>query len=336
MFDGRVTRPFTAQDHNVLSADTPFAWIDVRADGPHDPEVAPFLAGIGFEDPLVSFTSHSEGTGMFQQFAGNLVGATWATSDDSNDPVLVHLVWNPDRMITIRCGADKVMATVKEQIDARGQHLFAHPTAVPGVVMEIILNSVDRCLTQIAGSVDALDGAIISSVDPGQLEQLRAVRSDLAPWARVLPTYLDNVNQAIIDPTSLPGMDATGAQYLQAYSARVQSTVSRVGGVLDAVRNAAQDYQTEVANRQGQRINQLTIVSIVFLPVTFLTGYFGMNFQWLVNSTQSFGIWILLGVLLPIAIVLTSVGVLSRHGFTLAGSPRRGATRRSSPAESPR
>ena len=307
----------------MLSSDTPFAWIDVRADGPNDPEVAPFLGTIGFGSPLASYTSHTDGSGMFQQFDANLVGATWAAPDTGNDPVLIHLVWNPDRMVTIRDGADNVMAMVKQEIDVRGPHLFTHPTAVPGVVMEVILSSVDQRLTRIAGDVDALDAAIIESVASSQLQELRSIRSELAPLARVLPTYLDNVNQAVIDPTSLPGMDATGAQYLQAYSGRVQSTVSRVGGVGEAIRDAAQDYQTEVGNKQGQRINQLTIVSIVFLPVTFLTGYFGMNFQWLVNSTQSFGIWVLLGVLMPIVIVLASVGVLSRRGFTVPRSTRR-------------
>lgn len=321
IFDGHTTRAYTPQDRDVLSPDTPFVWIDVRSDGADDAQVKPFLASVGFSDVLAAYTTQREGSGMFQQFDNNLVGATWAAPDSGDVPVLVHVVWNAGRMVTVRDGADRVMEEVKNEIDARGVHLFGQPTAVPAVVMELILGSIDRRLTQIAEAVDALDVQIITKVAVTQMQQLRVLRQQLAPLITRLPTYLDNVTEALTDPSTLPGVDATGAQYLQAYSARVQSTVSRVSTVSDAIRNAAQDYQTEIGNKQGQRINQLTIVSILFLPVTFLTGYFGMNFQWLVNSTQTFGTWVTLGVLLPVAIVLASAAILARRGFSLARKP---------------
>ena len=324
IFDGHTTRAFTAADHDIVSADTPFGWIDVCADGPDDPQVAPFLASLGFSDILAAYTSRSDGLGLFQQFDNNLVGATWAMPDEGNEPVIVHLVWNPARLVTVRAGANKAMASVTQQIDARGLHLFSEPTVVPGVVMELILASVDSRLTNIDGEVADLDGEIIVAVSPAQLPRLRAIRDQVAPLARRLPTYLDNVAEAFVDPTSLPGMDSNGAQYLQAYQGKVQSTVSRIGDVESSIRDAAQDYQTEVGNKQGQRINQLTIVSILFLPITFLTGYFGMNFQWLVNETESFSSWLLLGAVAPVVVVLASAGVLARRGFDL----RRSATSR--------
>jgi hypothetical protein len=48
-----------------------------------------------------------------------------------------------------------------------------------------------------------------------------------------------------------------------------------------------------------------------------MTGYFGMNFQWLVNSTQTFATWVVLGAILPIAAVIVSVWLLQRKGFKI-------------------
>ena len=42
-------------------------------------------------------------------------------------------------------------------------------------------------------------------------------------------------------------------------------------------------YLSTVANRQGEINKQLTIIATIFLPLTFLTGFLGQNFTWLIG-----------------------------------------------------
>ncbi|MEI6623229.1 MAG: CorA family divalent cation transporter [Actinomycetes bacterium] len=330
-FDGQGAKPFTMADKAILAADTPYAWVDVRASGPADPELEPFLTELGFSDVMAAYATRSEAAGMFQVVNDNLVGATWA-ADEGNNPALVHFVWDAARLVTVRFGGDRALQSVYKQIEARGPHLFTQPTVVPGVVLDLILASVDRRLTEIDSQIADLDAQIIEHANPSQLHQLRTIGGEITPLARRLPVYLDDLSEALVDPSTLPGMDTAGAQFLQVYQSHVRDTVSRVGDASDAMRSAAQDYQTELANRQGNRINQLTVVSMIFLPVTFLTGYFGMNFQWLINETQSAGIWLALGVILPVLAVVGSTAALSRNGFVIRS---KRAARRNDPVTAP-
>ncbi len=42
-------------------------------------------------------------------------------------------------------------------------------------------------------------------------------------------------------------------------------------------------YLTSISNRLGEQTCRLTVVATIFLPLTFLTGFFGMNFAFLVG-----------------------------------------------------
>ncbi len=317
IFDGTTVRPFAPADAQALTTSTPYAWVDIVPSGPHDPEVVSLLQGMGFTSMLAAYTTRTYSAGMFQAFGDNMMGSTYATADSGDTPVLVHCVWNAGCFITIHQGADQAMAKALEDLKPRAPQLFASPGPVPGILMQLILDSIDRELTDLQTQVGVLDGQIIVTTNPGQLTQLQQFRTAAETLGITLPGYAENLSESLVDPSSLPGMDAAGVQALQTYAACVNDVVQRIDSLAGDVRSAIQDYQGQVSAAQGNRINQLTLVSIIFLPITFMTGYFGMNFQWLVNSTETFGSWVLLGFLAPIAAVIVSSWLLRRGGFAL-------------------
>src|SRR5262249_12107792 len=75
------------------------------------------------------------------------------------------------------------------------------------------------------------------------------------------------------------------------YYRDVQDHVVRVLDQLDAARdlinNARDTHIAMVTNRQQEASKQLTLVATVFLPLTFITGFFGQNFGFMVNNVAS-------------------------------------------------
>lgn len=317
IFDGSTLRPFDPSDAQAVSTSTPYAWIDVIPSGPQDPQVLALLKDMGFTEVVAQYTTRNYSSGMFQAFGDNMLGSTYAAPDSGDTPVLIHCVWNTGCFVTIRTGADKAIAAAREDLGPRAKSLFASPGPVPGVLLQLILDSIDRQLTSLQTEIALLDGQIIVTTNPGQITQLQQLRSPIEALATTIPGYAENLSESLVDPTSLPGVDAAGSQALQTYEACVNDVVQRIDSAGSDIRSAIQDYQGQVSASQGNRINQLTLVSIIFLPITFMTGYFGMNFQWLVNSTQTFGTWLLLGALLPIVAVIVSVWLLQLKGFNI-------------------
>lgn len=323
IFDGTTHRPYTPQDAQALSADTPYAWIDVVVTEPGDADVMPLLKQIGFTDVVAAYTTRAYSSGMFQVFGDNMLGSTYVSADsDQNPPVLVHCVWKKGCFLTLRQGGDKAVAAALDEFKPRASVLFASPGPVPGIIMQLLLDSIDRQLTTLQTQVALLDEEIIVTSNPNQLTSLQQVRKPLEDLGTRLPTYAENVKVSLIDPGSIPGIDQEGVHALQTYSACVNDIVARIDSAAGDIRSAIQDYQGQVSTKQGNRINQLTLVSIIFLPISFLTGYFGMNFQFLVNESMSFAAWFLLGAVLPVVCVVLSMALLRRGGFKV-GHPLR-------------
>jgi magnesium transporter len=77
--------------------------------------------------------------------------------------------------------------------------------------------------------------------------------------------------------------------YLIRISDMVDSYRDLLSGSLDA-------YMSMVSNRLNDVTKQLTIIATVFLPLSFLTGFFGQNLGWLVNHIGSLTAFLVFGI----------------------------------------
>ena len=65
----------------------------------------------------------------------------------------------------------------------------------------------------------------------------------------------------------------------------------------------------------NQMAGRLTVVATFFLPLTFATGFFGMNFGWMVNHIDSAIAFFLLGCGSMAVTIVIAAGLLMRAGY---------------------
>lgn len=131
-------------------------------------------------------------------------------------------------------------------------------------------------------------------------EQIRSLRTRLTTLRlRIGPerALFERVGEEIEHVSSL---QPDRHQYFDRIQAQLDRAVDRIDAASQALSNALQVKLNETSYR-------LTIVATIFLPLTFITGFFGMNFGWMVGEVDSAAAFWLLGVgsmlLLLIALV---------------------------------
>jgi Mg2+ and Co2+ transporter CorA len=321
MFDGHTVSPCTIEQAATASSTTGLTWIDVKFDSTTDPQINPMLTALGIDPTQVSLVSNPGDSVAFNVTKTGFAGIAWMDDQAGLPAERLYFTWNANRMVTMRLAGDQAIAEVQQRVMNRADLLLSDPSTVLGVVLQMLLVGVQQGLVKLATQVAALDEQILNTANPSndQNQQLAVLRKSMAPLALNLPAYDINVDSALIDPQSIPAMTPGGIAQLQTFANQVDGTAQFIQTITDSMRNALQDLQAQVAGWQGNRINQLTIVTIIFLPITFLTGYFGMNFNWLDDQLNSMGSYLFWGLLVPVLIVMASIAILIRKGFTFTG-----------------
>jgi len=93
------------------------------------------------------------------------------------------------------------------------------------------------------------------------------------------------------DLTLFPGDEV--AYYRDVYDHAVR-VIDQLDAARDLTSSALDVHAAFLANQQGEVSKRLTIVATIFLPLTFVTGFFGQNFGWLISHiTGDASFWFL-------------------------------------------
>ena len=93
----------------------------------------------------------------------------------------------------------------------------------------------------------------------------------------------------------------------------------RISDMVDSYRDltsgALEAYTSMVSNRLNDVTKQLTIIATVFLPLSFLTGFFGQNLGWLVEHIGSLAAFLIFGVGTELLAVIGLLTLFWRRGW---------------------
>ena len=324
LFDGTTAQPCSVEQARAAANQPGIAWIDVLLQPSESSAAAPMLQAAGVDPTLESLLGDDDRTD-FTVTPSTIRGVCWIADGENAPAQRVVFEWNQMRLVTLRSGGDAAITAVQQQVTERLAVIQKDPSTLLGVVLQFMLATLQQGLTQTMIGVGALDMEIIATSNPSaeQTQQLNQYRTQFNPVALRFPMYLVNVQTALIDTGTVAGLSQAGMNQLQQFQTAAQSTGGLIDNLVSAIRNAAQDIQAQVSNWQSNRINVLTIVTMIFLPITFLTGYFGMNFSWLDDQLDSLGSWLAFGVALPILLVVGCTALLASSGYTVPRLFRR-------------
>jgi len=191
--------------------------------------------------------------------------------------------------------------------------LFGHLAEVVGRRYFEIANELETRIDRLTEAALAADPLVLGEVQLLRREEA-TVRRMLRPQLLVMRD-LRNRNRSVIGPEGARLLGDAYDVHFQVVES-LQATRGLLADTLDTYRGASADIQARATTL-------LAIYSALLLPLTLITGWYGMNVARLPAADRPHAWWIV--TLVMIAIFLVSFGVFVRIGLIRLPRPRPGA-----------
>jgi len=262
------------------------------------------LTSLGLDEPVVDALTRVETRPRAVRFEGGelllLRGINMNPGADPEDMVSLRIWIESNRVITVRQRRLMAVQSVREDLEAgRG------PTTIPDLVVSIVERLADR-VSEFVDDLEAklvdIEQVIDDKPDVTYRAQIAAIRRQTAVVRRFLAPQREALENFHRSAAGLVGSDAALAMRENA------DRFTRYVEDIDLVRERALVLQEELLNlvvqEQSDRMYALSIVAAIFLPITFITGVFGMNVAGLPGIDYPDAFAIVAGTMIAVTVMI--------------------------------
>ncbi len=183
------------------------------------------------------------------------------------------------------------------------------------LVVDALTDSFFPSLSSFDDRIDDLESSILAQPTETQLGEIFGMKRQLLGIRKVVGPQRDMFAGITSGITVLPGMSDEGERYFRDLYDHLIRIGDMVDGYRDLVSGVMDTHLSTVSNRLNVVMKQLAIIATVFLPLSYLTGFFGQNFSWLVNGIGGPGVFVGIGIGLEVVAVILLVILFKRRGW---------------------
>jgi magnesium transporter len=226
-----------------------------------------------------------------------------ARYDDEREQVdfgEIHIFAGPGYAITVRHGQASALGPARQRLEARPELIKAGPVSVVWAVLDKVVDDYGPVVEGLTEDIEDAEVRVFEG-EGDQTERIYLLKREVIEFYRAVHPLLGPL--AAIERGADPRVTAEIQNYFRDVNDHaklvhdeISSQRELLTSILQANLAALSVRQNDISVRQNETTKQLTIIATVFLPLTFVTGFFGMNFGWLVGHISSFLVFAIYGL----------------------------------------
>ncbi len=216
----------------------------------------------------------------------------------------VSIVVGENYVLTFQERPGDVLEPVRARLRAAvGPIRRLGPDYLAYCIFDTIIDAYYPILEEVGDHIEALEDDIMTSANDRTLKTLTRTKNLLLLLRRAIWPQREAANSLVRD--ACPFVSDEVRVYLRDTHDHCVQTAEVTETYRELLSGLMSTYLTVVSNRTNDIMKVLTIVASIFIPLTFLAGIYGMNFDYMPELHIPGGYFILLGVMAVTGLLLT-------------------------------
>lgn len=281
-------------------------WINV--DGVHDPSIVEKIGGHFGLHPLIledilttSQRPKLEDLGDMLYIVVRMLEYDESTSQVGTDQL--SLIVGPNFLISFQELEGDMFDPVRDRIrKAKGRIRKLGPDYLAYALLDAVVDHYFSVLEKLGERIENLEEELIENPSRTTMHAIHGLKREMiylrkSVWPlREVVAGLERAESGLI-------RESTHIFFRDVYDHAIQ-VIDNVETYRDMLSGMVETYLSSVSNRMNEVMKVLTIISTIFIPLTFIVGVYGMNFRHMPELEWKWGYFVVWGVILAIGLAM--------------------------------
>ena len=306
-----VWEPSPSLIARLVEAGQPF-WLDIE--DPTDEVVDQLAARLGLHPLAVKDSKEFGQRAKLQVYGNGAVLVGYGLDEQLREPVEVHCYYTTGFLVTLRRAPSPALDALRQAGSVPPQ-LGSDPIRALYPLISSLYTQFSALVLELDQRLDVLEQRVMREADDQELAEITAIRRRAAEIRRIVTPGRDLAARMPLI-LSLPGTTSETQLYAEDINDELRQVVADFT-LLEERCIALLALHASLASKHVATVSRrLAAVATIFLPISFLAGFWGQNFDVLTGSIEKgWPAFLVLGVGLSVACVVVIVIILSRRSW---------------------
>ncbi len=227
-----------------------------------------------------------------------------AIDEKTDDVTIEHvsIILGRNYVCTLQEGPDDLFSPIRERIRRDGRIRNLGPDYLAYALVDVIVDDYFEVLERLDERAEFLEEQVLERPSPATLKEIHTLKRAMVDLRHVLWPLRELVLRIERTETALIGPQVL-IFFRDVYDHTIQM-IETIESLRDVVAGMLDIYLSSVSFRLNQVMKVLTVFSTVFMPLTFLVGVYGMNFEYMPELRWVWSYPLLWVVMVAIAVAM--------------------------------
>jgi magnesium transporter len=295
-----------------LLASGGFFWLDVHQ--PTDEDFAVLRDVFRFHPLALEDSEHFGQRAKLDDYDDFVFLVVYGAVPDEDRLVEVHCFYSERFLVTVHRDEAPAFVEVRRRYLKRKQPID-DPALLLYRIIDGLVDSFFPILADFDDRIDELENQIFLHASDDQLQEIFAMKRLLVGMRKAVTPQRDMFASLMGGVAELPGMTQEDERYFR----DIYDHLIRISDLIDTYRDLLTSSMDVFLSTASNRLNvvtkQLAVIATIFLPLSFITGFFGQNFGWLVRNITGGPVFVGLGIGTELVALAILIAFFKRRGW---------------------